>query len=282
MTAAVLTVPRRRAPVRLAPVLWTLPPLVLLAGFLLYPLALVVRQSFQTDDGVTTLDIWRRVLESAEFHRSIGNTIFIAVTATLGCVLLGTFFAIVLALVPFPGAGGVSRVVDTILAFPSFIIALSFTFLYGSAGLLHLGDFLYSRWCVILAEITFYTPFVMRPALAALSRLPDERLAVAASLGARPARVLRSVVLPEIAPAVAAGGALTLLLTLNEFGIVLFIGAKDVITLPMLVQTKGVVTFDYPGACVVAVVEVVLSLTLYLLYRRIFAARGENRADLVP
>ncbi len=257
-------------------VAWVLPPLVLLIGFLVYPLILVARQSFLDDDGGATLDVWRAVLSAGEFHRAIGNTVVIAAGATAGCVVLGTFFAVVLALVPFPGASAVSRTVDAILAFPSFLIALSFTFLYGAAGVLPLGDFLYSRWCVILAEITFYTPFVMRPAMAALSRLPVERLQVAASLGARPWQVLRRVVLPELAPSVAAGGALTLLLTLNEFGIVLFIGAKDVLTLPMLVQVKGVVTFDYPAACVVAVVEVALSLTLYLLYRRIFAGRGDD------
>jgi 2-aminoethylphosphonate transport system permease protein len=270
MTTIALAPPRAKVRTK---VLWTLPPLVLLAGFLLYPLILVARQSFRTDDGVATLDVWRAVLSSGEFHRSIGNTVVIAAAATAGCVVLGTIFAVVLALVPFPGAAAVSRTVDTILAFPSFLIALSFTFLYGAAGVLHLGDFLYSRWCVILAEITFYTPFVMRPAMAALSRLPVERLDVAASLGARPWQVLRRVVLPELAPAVTAGGALTLLLTLNEFGIVLFIGAKDVLTLPMLVHTKGVVTFDYPAACVVAVVEVALSMALYLIFRGVARAR---------
>ncbi len=44
-----------------------------------------------------------------------------------------------------------------------------------------------------------------------------------------------------------AGGSLVLLLTLNEFGIVLFTGAKGVITLPVLIYTRGIVTFDLPG-----------------------------------
>lgn len=282
MSTVALPVASPTRAARVSPLLWALPPLVVLAGFLIYPLVLVGVQSVTNEDGVTTWEVWRSVLGAGEFHRAIGNTVLIAGAATAGCIVLGTFFAVVLALVPFPGAGAASRAVDTLLAFPSFLIALSFTFLYGAAGVFQLGDFLYTRWCVILAEITFYTPFVMRPALAALTHLPAERLAVAASLGAKPGQVLRRVVLPEIAPAVAAGGALTLLLTLNEFGIVLFIGAKDVITLPMLVHSKGVVTFDYPSACVVAVVEVALSALLYLLYRRIFARKGDRGADLVP
>lgn len=35
---------------------------------------------------------------------------------------------------PFPGADLVARLVDSVLALPSFLITLAFTFLYGSAG----------------------------------------------------------------------------------------------------------------------------------------------------
>lgn len=86
-----------------------------------------------------------------------------------------------------------------------------------------LDGFLYSPWCVILAEITFYTPFVLRPVLAAFSQVPRDQLDVAASLGARPGRVIVRLLLPEALSALAVGGSLTLLLTLNGFGIVLFI-----------------------------------------------------------
>lgn len=92
---------------------------------------------------------------------------------------------------------------------------------------------------MIAAEITFFTPFVVRPLLASFSTLPRAQLDVAASLGASPLRVLRSVVMPEAWPALMAGGSLVLLLTLNEFGIVLFTGAKGVTTLPVLIYTRG-------------------------------------------
>nr|WP_243769981.1 hypothetical protein [Amycolatopsis acidicola] len=64
---------------------------------------------------------------------------------------------------------------------------------------------------------------------------------------------------------------------MNEFGIVLFIGAKDVITLPMLVYGKGIVAFDYPSACVIAIINVVFSLLLYGAYRRALT-KGDRRA----
>ena len=120
---------------------------------------------------------------------------------------------------------------------------------------------------MILAEVTVYTPFIMRPLLASFSLIETAQIEVAASLGAGPWRIIRQIILPAALPALLAGGSLCLLLTVNEFGIVLFIGAKGVITLPLLVYDKAIQEFDYPTACVIAVVNVGLSLGLYFLYR---------------
>ena len=62
--------------------------------------------------------------------------------------------------------------------------------------------------------------------LAAFSLIDSAQMEAAASLGARPWRILRQIILPAALPALLAGGSLCLLLTVNEFGIVLFIGAK--------------------------------------------------------
>ena len=231
------------------------------------------------------------------FRDALWRTVAIAGTSTAGCLVLGMFLAIVLAFVPFPGSRLVGRLIDTVLALPSFLITLAFTFLYGTAGAVNAAiasitgatspvlNFLYTPAGVIAAEITFFTPFVVRPLLASFAVLPRAQLDVAASLGASPLRVLRSVVMPEAWPALMAGGSLVLLLTLNEFGIVLFTGAKGVITLPVLIYTRGIVTFDLPGAAVIATVQIALSLVLYGLYRMVFArlmsGRGRGDTDVV-
>ncbi|MFC9871429.1 2-aminoethylphosphonate ABC transporter permease subunit [Nocardia salmonicida] len=264
------------------PILWTLPPVLVVLGIAGYPILRVLTESTQTPTGRGT-EVWTSVLGSEAFREALWRTVSIAVCATAGCLVLGTFLAVVLAFVPFPGSGLVGRLIDTILTLPSFLITLAFTFLYGTAGAVNaliseltgattpVIDFLTTPLGVILAEITYFTPFVVRPVLAAFAQMPREQLDVAASLGASPWRVLRQVVLPEAWPALAAGGSLVLLLTLNEFGIVLFTGAKGVITLPALIYTRGIVTFDLPGAAVLASVQVLLSLSLYLGYRFVFA-----------
>jgi 2-aminoethylphosphonate transport system permease protein len=282
----------RRAGVNAGP-LWVVPPLLVMAGVFFYPLSLIVGQALHGDSGPATLGHFTQVFRTAIFRSALLHTIEIAVAASLGCILLGFCLALVLSFVPFPGSRILARVIDTVIALPTFLVALAFTFLYGSAGVLNLSlmhlfgldsapvDFLYSAWGVILAEITVYTPFVMRPLLAAFSLIDPAQIEVASSLGARPWRIIRQIILPASLPALLAGGSLCLLLTVNEFGIVLFIGAKGVITLPLMVYDKAIQEFDYTIGCTIAVINTVLSLALYSLYRFVVAHFGGRRAGLV-
>ena len=278
--------PVRPAAPRSAATWWAVPPVAIVLLAAVYPL---IRVCLESVKGVGTQSSWLSVLSSAAFRDALWRTVAIAATSTLGCLVLGTFLAVVLAFVPFPGRRLVGRLVDTVLALPSFLVTLAFTFLYGTAGAVNAAiagvtgdhapvlDFLYTPAGVIAAEITFFTPFVVRPLLASFSTFPRAQLDVAASLGASPLRVLRSVVLPEAWPALMAGGSLVLLLTLNEFGIVLFTGAKGVTTLPVLIYTRGIVSFDLPGAAVIATVQIALSLALYAVYRVVFARATARR-----
>lgn len=268
---------------------WALPPVLILALGFLYPLALIVRQSFtpeSLEEGGASLTPYTEVFASTVFREALTTTVRLAVGATVGCLVLGFVLALVIAFVPFPGGKAVARFIDVFLSFPSFLITLALLFIYGSVGMANGAwtgatgaaegpfHFLTTPWGVLLAEITYFTPFVMRPLLAAFSQLDTAQLEVASSLGAGPVRIVRQVILPEALPALAAGGSLVLVLCLNEFGIVLFTGAKGVTTLPMLVYSKAILESDYPAACVVAVVNIVLSVGLYSLYRVVSRRAG--------
>ncbi|MFF8985616.1 2-aminoethylphosphonate ABC transporter permease subunit [Streptomyces globisporus] len=266
---------------------WALPPVAVLALAFLYPLALVLQQSVTPDDGGgVSLEPYADVFASEVFRDALTTTVWLAVGSTAGCLVLGFVLALVIAFVPFPGGKAVARFVDVFLSFPSFLITLALLFVYGSVGMANglwtdatgAADgpfhFLTTPWGVLLAEVTYFTPFVMRPLLAAFSQLDTGQLEVASSLGAGPVRIIRQVILPEALPALAAGGSLVLVMCLNEFGIVLFTGAKDVTTLPMLVYSKAILESDYPAACVVAVVNIAISVGLYSLYRVVSRRAG--------
>jgi 2-aminoethylphosphonate transport system permease protein len=272
---------------------WGLPPLVLLAVLFFYPLWLILREALGGTKAPPTLAHFVDVFRSDGFISGLQHTVTIAISATAGCIVLGFVLSLILAFTPFPGSRLLARIIDTFIALPTFLVVLAFTFIYGSAGIvnaslmqwLHLDlpplDFLYSQWGVVLAEITVYTPFVIRPLLASFSLIDQAQLEVASSLGARPARIVRQVILPAALPALIAGGSLCLLLTVNEFGIVLFIGAKSVVTLPLMIYGKAIQEFDYTTACVIAVANILLSLGLYGLYRYINFWVGGRRAGMV-
>ena len=232
----------------LRPYLWLALPLLVLATLFFYPLLLIAEQALRDASGNLSLETFWQVIDSKRFIGALLNTLQIAVFATLGCLVLGSVLALILVFIPFPGSQLVGRVIDTFIALPTFLITLAFTFIYGSAGLLNRTlmalfafelppvDFLYSINGEILAEITVFTPLVMRPLMA--------------------------------------GGSLCLLLTTNEFGIVLFIGAKGVNTLPMMVYSKAILESDYSVACMIALINILLSLGLFMLYRLAAARTG--------
>lgn len=280
----ILTLPRRS--VHLRPLLWLLPPLLVLTTLFFYPLLLIGEQALRDTEGHLGLETFWQVVESRRFLSALLNTLQIAVIATSGCLLLGSVLALILVFIPFPGSQLISRIIDTFIALPTFLITLAFTFIYGSAGLLNGTlmslfafelppvDFLYSIQGVILAEMTVFTPLVMRPLMAGLRQIDKSQLEAASILGAHPLRVIGQVIFPAVLPALMAGGSLCLLLTTNEFGIVLFIGAKGVNTLPMMVYSKAILESDYSVACMIALINILLSLGLFMLYRLAAARTG--------
>jgi 2-aminoethylphosphonate transport system permease protein len=263
-----------------------------LTMIVVYPLLLVVLGAFRDDTGGFGLATWADLFANPVFVDAIWTTLRIAAISTGIAAVVGSFVAVVIAYVPFRGAGLLTSALDVYLSFPSFLITLALVFVWGNVGMVNgaidaatggAADpirLLETQWGVILAEVTYFTPFVVRPVLSALLVSDRAHVELAESLGAGPWRITGTVILPEILPALLAGGSLVLMRTMNEFGIVLFTGAKGVTTLPVLVYGQAISRGDYTVAAIAAVVNIVLSLGLYLLYRSVTARAigGASRA----
>lgn len=276
--------PRRRNTTILVGLL----PLALMLVFTIYPVLLLLSNSVHDDAGTLTLATWDRLFSNPVFIDTVWTTVRIASIVAVLCVILGTFLAIVIVLVPFRGTEFVTNALNVYLSFPSFLITLALVFVWGNVGMVNGAlsslslptvSLLSSQWGVILAEVIYFTPFALLPALAALQVMDTSQVEVAEALGAKPWRIVRRVIIPEILPSVLAGGSLVLLRAMNEFGIVLFTGAKGVSTLPTLVYGQAIGRGNYGVAAVAAVVNIALSLGLYILYRQVTArALGGSRA----
>ncbi|WP_279581140.1 hypothetical protein [Fodinicola feengrottensis] len=104
MTAVATSMARpatRPSPRRTAapgPLLWVLPPLLILLGVVGYPLVMVVRESFLHRDGplaagTVTAAGYTGLLSSSTFVDALFTTVKVAVTATIGCLVLGAAIA---------------------------------------------------------------------------------------------------------------------------------------------------------------------------------------------
>ncbi|MDR0478213.1 MAG: 2-aminoethylphosphonate ABC transporter permease subunit, partial [Burkholderiaceae bacterium] len=162
-----------------------------LGPLVLYPLTRLVLLSAIGEHG-PTLTAYRAFFASHDIRNVLGTTLWVLLASAGGASLLGILLAALLFFRPFPGASLITRFLELYVAFPSFLVAFTLVFLYGSQGAVSIGlqrllgldapplDFLFGASGVIFAQMVFYTPFVVRPTLAAFATL-DPRLVEAAS-----------------------------------------------------------------------------------------------------
>ena len=124
--------------------------------FILYPLAILLVDSFYSKNGLT-LDIFKRVLAMANFRTSIVNTLKVGFLVGILSTLLGLLFAYVEVYVKLGKfSGGLFKVVSMLpVVSPPFVLSLSMIMLFGKAGLItRFRDMGASRWKVF-ATVTF-------------------------------------------------------------------------------------------------------------------------------
>lgn len=276
--------------IRLPRLIWMIGMLVVLLPLILYPTVSLLIVSTQQDTGNTGIiqNAYASVLGDPIFWRSILVTYRLAFTSTAITAALGLLIALALYFSQLKSASIFMRNIELIIAFPSFLIAFSLIYLYGSQGavtigiehLLHLQnvsfDFLYGIGGIILAEVTYYVPFMIRPTIAVLELLDGTLLEAASALGASPLRILRRVVVPLTQVGIAAGILLCFLFIQNEFGILLILDTQSVPTVPMSIYSDATINLDLPRAAVEALFMLVASLCLYSLYRGIMR-RAQGR-----
>jgi 2-aminoethylphosphonate transport system permease protein len=263
---------------------------VVLGPLVIYPLVRLVLLSLSGGHGLS-FQAYASFFGNPDTRGVVGTTLWVLFASAGLASLLGVALASILFFKPFPGAKLVTRFLELFVAFPSFLVAFTLIFLYGSQGSVSIGlqrlfhldapplNFLFGIGGVILAEVVFYAPFVVRPTLASFATLDLRLVEAAKSLGANGWMVASRVILPIAWPGIAAGTILCFLLTLNEFGILLVLGSAHLITLPVAIYSSATVDLDLPTAAAGAVVMLAMSLSLYALYRRVNRRKGGSAGN---
>lgn len=234
--ASIATAPRRlRRPNGLRVVewgmgLWT--SLVLV--FLYLPIGVLIAYSFNTSklnvvwEGFT-FKWYGELFGHAPLVRSLKNSLFIAIFATLISVVLGTAGSWLLHRNRYRFSGLIQALVAVPMIMPEVVMGIGLLVFFTVVGL-ELGHL-----SVILAHATFCIPFVMVAVQARLQGLDPALEEAALDLGATPLRAFWLVILPSLRPAVLAGGLMAFTLSMDELIISLFTAAPESRTLPMQV-----------------------------------------------
>lgn len=198
-----------------------------------------------------------------------------ATTSTLLCLVLGVPMAMVLARVDFPGQGLLRSLVLLPLVLPPVVGGIALLYTFGRRGLL--GEHLevwgiqvaFSTAAVVLAQTFVALPFLVISLEGALRTAGDRYEVVAATLGARPTRVLVRVTLPLVAPALVSGSVLAFARALGEFGATItFAGSLQGVTrtLPLEIYLQREV--DPDAAVALSLVLVAFAVLVIGLARR--------------
>ncbi|MCZ4497853.1 MAG: cysT [Marmoricola sp.] len=218
-------------------------------------------------------------ITSSQTAAALRLTVGQALIVTALNVVMGTALAWVLVRDKFFGKRVLDVIIDVPFALPTVVAGLVLLSLYGPQSPIGV-DIANTRIAVFLAIAFVTLPFVVRttqPVLEALDRDVEE---AAASLGASRLTTFRRIILPSLAPAIAAGAALSFARAIGEYGSLVLLSGN----LPNRTEVASVriLSFLENGneaaaasiASILLVVALVVIVGLDLLQRRV-ASRGE-------
>ena len=189
------------------------------------------------------------VMSSRSTWRATRHSLETAFGGTVLALLLGSAFALLVALTDIRGKAALVFCFMLPLMIPPQITALSWIQVFGpsSALLQALGlapplgtpHPLYSRDGIILLLGIQHAPLVFLALRAGLRTLPREMVEAARAAGAGPLRVLRTVILPLMTPPLIAGAALAFVSCIGNFGIPALLGIPaNYAVLPTLIYQR--------------------------------------------
>ena len=121
----------------------------------------------------------------------------------------------------------------------------------------------YSSSVIVLSYLWF--PYMVIPIYAGLDRLPNSLLEASTDLGAKAPRTFRSVVLPQVFPALVAGSIFTFSLTLGDFYMNRIVGGTTEFIGNVVYRQFSV---DLPFAAAFSTVPIVIMVVYLLVVRR--------------
>ena len=214
---------------------------------------------------------WSDVWNNAQWVRSIRNSFYIGILATILSTALGTLAAIGLASSDMPWRRPIMALLISPMIVPLVITASGLAFFFADIKLVktYLG--------IILAHAVLGTPFVIITVTATLSGFDKSLTRASANMGAGPIRTFFKVQMPLILPGVISGALFAFITSFDEVVAVLQLADVRQRTIPRQ-MFSGIREQISPTILAVATILVIISIALLtvveLLRRRSERLRG--------
>jgi len=198
--------------------------LVLLLVILYAPIAIIAIFSFTEAKVLGNWTGFSLKLYSSLFSGGVGNSMVRAIENTITIGLLAAFFSTMLGSVAAVGINNmrgrgrkaITFLNDIPMLNPDIITGISLFILFVAIGVTQ------GYVTVLLAHISFCTPYVVLSVLPKLKSMDPNIYEAALDLGATPFQALRKVIFPQIRPAMVSGFILAFTLSIDDFAVTLF------------------------------------------------------------
>ena len=256
------------------------PPLVLLVLGVVIGLASALPALYLV---VAVFDDFAAAVDAVTTSRTVGlitRSLGLAAAVTVAAVAIAVPLAWLTVRSDLPGRRIWATLATLPLVIPSYIGAYLFVSALGPRGALAnlLGvelPSIYGFAGAFLVLTLFTYPLVLIPLRSALRRMDPALEEAARVMGRGQREVFRTVVLPQLAPAIGAGGVLVALYTLSDFGAVSIMRFNSFTRDIYIAFQSG---FGRTEAAALGMVLVIVMLVLFALYARVRAARVMHRS----
>ncbi len=248
--------------------------IVFLTVFILYPLAILLVDSFIGDHGLT-LDTFKRVMDLSNFRKAITNTLKVGFVVGIASALIGLLFAYVEEYVKLRTKfmGGLFKVVSMLpVVSPPFVLSLSMIMLFGKAGiitrfLLKIYDnSVYGFWGITIVQTLTFFPVCYMMMKGLLKNIDPSLEEAARDMGASRFKVFMTVTFPLILPGLGNAFLVTFIESIADFANPMIIGGSyDTLATTIYLQITG--AYDKQGAAAMAVVLLVITLLMFVVQK---------------
>jgi putative spermidine/putrescine transport system permease protein len=240
--------------------MWTVTGIVVV--YLLAPLVVTLLVSFSSSSVFSlpppewSLRWFERLARKQGLVPAVLLSVELAALATLVSLVLGTLCAIAVVRGSFRGRHAIATFMVSPLMMPGLVVGVAMLQFLRGAGLRD------AYACLVIAHVVITMPYVMRTVLASLTLFDFTLIEAARTLGCSPARALRKVMVPVLAPAFLTSGLFAFLASMDNYPISIFFTDARTKTLP--IQMLQYVE-ETPDPTIAAISSGLILLTIVVL-----------------